>query len=603
MSCAAGPACCRRCPARLAARSPPLSTSERPVAVLRAVPPVAWVLACLASVALAVWVWAHDQALAAAVAGCALGGLVGLRAGRRSLARDAARLLDMPLPGEAEPSADAKAIDADRSALAPDAITTPELRPLAQTVHALRERQQALFDAQAAQLELWRRQAHDDPLTGLPNRRHFTAMLDAVLADGTLPDESGLLLLRLHDLQGMNLRIGHAAADRALLAVAEALQAYPHRNGRCVAGRLGGAEFGLLLPVGGLARETAAALGQALQRPLAAIDAQARVLIGAVDLQPPLGAGVPRTLNASQALALADAELSRVEAGHRMLTTPDDDAPAAQGDPGLEPPAPSWQRRITRALDQGRVALAAYPVRTGDGRQLHLDCPLRVQLRTGGPMEPASRWLALVTRSRLCAAVDERAVALALAAIAADGQARCVNVAAQSVASVGFVAAVARRLEQAPDAACLLWIDLPEQLALDRPLLVRDVARRWRSLGAMLGLEHAGEGLARIPHLIDLGLDCVRIDSRFVNGITDPGAADARRHLQGLVQLVQAVGLQVTAEGVRDAADLEALWQLGFDAATGPAVGGSSPVSAEPGADTRAWRADTALDEEALSAG
>jgi len=188
-------------------------------------------------------------------------------------------------------------------------------------------------------------------------------------------------------------------------------------------------------------------------------------------------------------------------------------------------------------------------------------------------------------------------VALALAAIAEDGLARCVNVAAQSVSSVGFVAAVARLLQQSPDAACRLWIDLPEQLALERPLLVRDVARRWRALGAMLGLEHAGEGLARIPRLIDLGLDCVRIDSRFVNGITGPGAADARRHLQGLVRLVQAVGLQVTAEGVRDSADLEALWQLGFDAATGPAVG--APLAEVPAA--AAVVADVAHDEDALS--
>lgn len=210
--------------------------------------------------------------------------------------------------------------------------------------------------------------------------------------------------------------------------------------------------------------------------------------------------------------------------------------------------------------------------RTPDGRQLHLDCPLRVQLQAGGPMEPASRWLSLATRSRLCAEVDEKAVALALAAIAQDGQARCINVAAQSVGSAEFVAAVARRLEQAPEAACRLWIDLPEALALERPLLVREVSRRWRPLGAMLGLEHAGEGLARIPRLIDLGLDCVRIDSRFVHGISADGAADARRHLQGLVRLVQAVGLQVTAEGVRHAGDLDVLWRLGFDAATGPAL-------------------------------
>jgi diguanylate cyclase (GGDEF)-like protein len=582
-----------------------VSPSDSPDPVLPAARLLTWALACLGPAVLGVWAVGHGLALVAVAAGCALGlavGLIaGLRAGRRSLARDAGRLLDLPLPGEAPAPADADEAGAGLPSTEPEAQVAPELRPLAQTVRALRERQQALFAAQAAQLEQWRQQAHADPLTGLPNRRHFTAMLDAVLADGTLPDESGLLLLRLHDLQGMNVRVGHAAADRALLAVAEALQAYPDRNGRCVAGRLGGAEFGLLLPVGGLARETATALAQALQRPLAAIDAQARVVIGAVDLLPPHDATVSLALNAGQALALADAELSRVEAGNRALADVDEVVSASPVSPTAPPPAPSWQRRITRALDQDRVALAAFPVRTADGRQLHLDCPLRVQLRPGGPMEPASRWLALVTRSRLCAAVDERAVALALQAIADDSQARCVNIAAQSVAAPGFVAAVAMRLEQAPDAACRLWIDLPEQLALERPLLVRDVARRWRALGAMLGLEHAGEGLARIPGLIDLGLDCVRIDGRFVNGITGPGAVDARRHLQGLVRLVQAVGLQVTAEGVRDAADLEALWQLGFDAATGPAVSAPLPMAPAPAAVAVGPAVTVEHDEEALS--
>jgi EAL domain-containing protein (putative c-di-GMP-specific phosphodiesterase class I) len=64
------------------------------------------------------------------------------------------------------------------------------------------------------------------------------------------------------------------------------------------------------------------------------------------------------------------------------------------------------------------------------------------------------------------------------------------------------------------------------------------------------------------------------------------------------VRLVQAVGLQVTAEGVRDAADLEALWQLGFDAATGPAVGAPMPVA--PTARVTA-AVQTTHDEAALS--
>ena len=52
----------------------------------------------------------------------------------------------------------------------------------------------------------------------------------------------------------------------------------------------------------------------------------------------------------------------------------------------------------------------------------------------------------------------------------------------------------------------------------------------------------------------------------FLSGV---GVAERRERV---AQQLQAVGLQVIAEGVRSAADLEALWQLGFDAATGPAV-------------------------------
>jgi len=509
------------------------------------------------------------------VSGLLLGLVWGIWAGRRKLAKAATELLQT-LPGDSDDQ-----VAAAWPACGGLAPVLPELRPLADGIRALVGRQQALYAVQAEQLEALRRQAHSDPLTGLANRRHFMAVLDSVLGAGRDTAEAGLLLLRLRDLQGLNLRMGHAMADRALLAVAASLQAYPDRIDRCFAGRLNGADFALLLPVGSMAQETAAALTQAMRLPLLAIDPQARVFAGAVELDRPMGA--------NQAMALADAALARAEAdlaappAWSAVELPLQDAGLPQGES-------SWQRRISRALAQGRVALAAYPVRTPDGRQLHLDCPLRVQLQAGGPMEPASRWLSMATRSRLCAEVDEKVVGLALAAIAADGQARCINMAAQSVASAEFVAAVARRLEQAPQAACRLWIDLPEVLALERPLLVRELSRRWRPLGAMLGLEHAGDGLARIPRLIDLGLDCVRIDARFVNGIHADDADDARRHLQGLVKLVQAVGLQVTAEGVRSADDLDVLWQLGFDAATGPAlVPETAPVpetAAETVADT-----------------
>ena len=500
-----------------------------------------------------------------ALAGAALlvvGGLAGAWLMQRQVQTGVTRLLSITL-GQAGPRplpAPGTPVGLPR----PAAIRTSALlQPLSEGLNQLLARQESLFQAQAAQLEALRLQAHSDGLTGLPNRRHFMATLDALLAGEGAPAELGLLLIRVCDLQGMNQRIGHAAADHVLQALALSLQTYTGRIERCSAGRLNGADFALLLPVGGMAAETAQALVQALRGRITGIDPGAKVAAGGVELRSPL--------TGTQALALADAALAQAEANGSAVPRAPVGVPE-KTEPALPNAETSWQRHIARALVQGRVALGAFAVRTADGRQLHLDCPLRVQLLPNGPLEPASRWLALATRSRLCAAADEKALALALDAIARDGLARCVNIAAQSVASAEFVTAISRRLEAEPSLACRLWIDLPEALALERPLLVREVSRRWRPLGVMLGLEHAGEGLARIPQLIDLGLDCVRIDSRFVNGIVGTEAESARRYLQGLVTLVQTVGLQVTAEGVRSTDDLALLWRMGFDAATGPAL-------------------------------
>ncbi len=455
--------------------------------------------------------------------------------------------------------------DSSPDALAP--VDVPALQPLADGLQQLLARQRKLLHAQAEQLEVMRVQAHSDGLTGLPNRRFFLATLDALLAGDGAAAGAGLLLLRLRDLQGMNQRIGHVATDHVLQALGQTLLSYPSRINRCGVGRLNGADFALLLPTGGLADETAQSLLQALRGPLSSIDPTASVAVGVVELRSPL--------RAVQALALADAALASAEAESGFAVAgagAGGHSPADADDSALPQGHASWQRSITRALLQGRAALGAYPVRTADGRQLHLDCPLRVQLSADGPLEPASRWLSQAIRSRLCATVDEKALSLALAAITRDGQARCINIAAQSVAEPEFIAAVSSRLAAAPDAACRLWIDLPEILALERPQLVRDLSRRWRPLGVMLGLEHAGEALPRMPRLIDLGLDCVRIDSRFVNDITGPEADGARRYLKGLVRLVQSVGLQACAEGVRSVDDLAVLWAMGFDAATGPAL-------------------------------
>lgn len=478
--------------------------------------------------------------------------------------------------------------------VAPSLSQQPELQPLVQAMDQLHERLRALFGVHTEQIEALRRQAHLDPLTSLPNRRHFLAVLDAVLGSDSAPPAAGLVVLRLVDLQSVNQRLGAGPTDKLLLTLAEVLISYPQRHGACAVGRLTGGDFGLLLPTGGLARETGQSLLQGLRAQLARIDPQARLAMGAVELHPPLGS--------TQALAMAMAALTsgeqtRSAAAPRAglvwppvqpAAKPEQPAEHAQlppdGAPHTLTDATGWHRRLGRAVVQGQVHLAEFPVHGPGGELVMLDCPLRVQLHPDGPYEPAVRWLAQATRSRLHAAVDEKAVALALRAIAADGVPRCVNISAASALSDELVQSIERRLAAQPQAAMHLWLDLPESLAVDQPAAVAHVAQRWRPLGARLALEHCGEALMRVPRLMDLGLDCVRIDGRFVNGIAQPHAGPARDYLRGLVRVVQSVGLMVTAESVRDAADLPLLWRMGFDAVTGPAL--APEVGAQPARET-----------------
>lgn len=434
----------------------------------------------------------------------------------------------------------------------------PELRELARAMNAMVARLKLVFEGQAAQVEQLRRQANCDALTGLSNRTHFMGQLGAVLQreDGAV--EGGLVLLRVIDLGGLNRTLGHATTDRLLGTVAQALQAYTARVNGCFVGRLNGSDFALCLPVGGLARETAEALAEALRAVLPAFGKEAAVAAGAVEVQ--------RGTQAAQVMGAADLALARAEAAGPFSVEVAGEAGgllAGLGEGG-------WRRRLHAALVDGRMLLAQYPVRDRTGRVMHLECPLRLQIDPQGPHEPAARWLPLAVRARLTAALDERALALALQAIEADGKARAVNLAPASLADSGFAARLRAQLLAAPQSARLVWLEIPEVAASEHFDLVGELGRQLRPTGARLGLEHAGERLGTMERLFELGIDYVKLDAAVTHGV----ASDAARagFVRGLVVMLHSLSLHVIAEGVGNEPDATALWQCGVDAQTGPWV-------------------------------
>jgi EAL domain-containing protein (putative c-di-GMP-specific phosphodiesterase class I) len=345
-------------------------------------------------------------------------------------------------------------------------------------------------------------------------------------------------------------------------AVAQALQTYHQRVPGCRIGRLNGSDFALCLPVGGMALETAQAVSQALGAVLPAFGPGIGVALGAVEMQ--------HEREVAQVMAAADTALARAESQGPFSVEL-----AAEAGPSASRRAAAlgetaWRQRIAQALGGEGARLVAFPVVDAANQLIHFECPLRMQLEDDGPFEPAVRWLPLALRGRLTAEVDARALELALADAARDGQPRCVNIAPASLADSAFAPRLRALLWAAPQAAKLLSLEVAEAAAVDHFPLLQELSRQLRPTGVRLGLEHAGERLGRIPRLFEAGLHYVKLDAAVVRGA---GADDQRAtFVRGTVTLLHGLSLQVYAEGVVDEGDAKRLWECGVDGQTGPYV-------------------------------
>jgi EAL domain-containing protein (putative c-di-GMP-specific phosphodiesterase class I)/GGDEF domain-containing protein len=534
----------------------------------------AWVLACAASLwfidsggALvhSVWAWAL---LGAAVLVVFWFGLRGWQRALEGLLAQAQALEQGSFEQRTEPA-------------------QPELARLARSLNGTALRLKKAFDAQADQVAMLQRQAQLDAVTGLPLRDHFLGQLQQRLAEPGGPPVA-LLLLRVLHLEVLNGRLGHAAIDQLLGAIADVVLTYLDRVPGTFGGRLNGSDIALCLPVRGVAMETALSLHAALAALPAMRSAGAHAVVGGVD-------GV-HGVGSSAALAAADAALAQAEARADRDIHPDGSTGAeplnnqprqlqANGEalplePGVvvqqqgEQPvvvggSRAWREQISVALSEGRARLGEFKVVDSAGRVVRLECPLRVQLSASGEYQAAARWLALAQRSRLMPRVDLVAVELALQAIQRDGMARAVHASLQSLETPGYVDEVSLLLQAAPQAAGRLSIEIVEGLRPTARAPLASAAAAWRRFGTRVAVEHTGASPQQLLELQTAGTAYVKVSAQHLRGAGKEAAVHG--YARSLVTLIHGLGQQAVAEGVDDAAEIPTLWEMGFDAATGPA--------------------------------
>jgi len=444
-----------------------------------------------------------------------------------------------------------------------DEPKVPELRHLVLAMNGAVSRLRTIFAEEAARLEVLRREATCDSLTGLANRSHFMACLWQTLGAEDA-GQGALLLIRLHHLAGINRRLGRDATDDLLRQAAHIIDtcASAHSLGtQGLAGRLGGADFALILPASRDAPSVASALlselvdaGQACTTG----DAVASIAVGSYR-----GTTRPETLLARVDAALVAAEAAGANTIRHALLDDDPAIPRSNG---------QWSQMIRRAIDRQWVDLHFFTVIDASGRLLHREGALRLRAEADGECLPAGRFLPFAERLRLTPELDLIAVVRGLHELRSRPElcGVAINLSASSVADAGFRRRLLDLLGGQAEDAPRLWLELAEHGALRHLDALRELSIGLKATGCRLGLEHFGHQFSAIGRLHDLGLDYLKVDSSFIHEL--PGNRGNAAFLKGLVAMAHGIGLQVLAEGVSSGEQWQVLLALGLDGATGSAI-------------------------------
>lgn len=437
----------------------------------------------------------------------------------------------------------------------------PELRRVAQALNAMVTRVRVMFSEQVEQIEHLRQIAHCDARTGVADRRHFISRLHDELSHEDGAGSGLLVLVRFQHLGQANQQLGHAGTDEMLRGAARGLEQAVDGHLPLLAGRLNGSDFAVLFGEGA---EADAAVRSVLLRAEKAFAPFDGAVIVAAAAQWQRGDTAAAVLQAADA-ALARAEL-RGHGSQEVVVSETREVPTG-GEEG-------WRRQLDDALCQAKFVLGSYPLVDAAGHLLHRECPVRMGLGDGGELAPAADWLPWAVRTGQVSDIDRLAAVMALEAIEADGVPRGINVALNSLKYPAFVQAMRALMEEHPEAASRLSIDIDESaLATGMPTLV-ELCHQLRPLGVRVGVEHAGERTAQAPALLAVGLDYIKLRGSFVAGVAHDAAQAAL--VRGTLAVFHGLGLMVYAEGVQSYDDLQALWMLGVDGVTGPAIQSSA---------------------------
>ena len=427
------------------------------------------------------------------------------------------------------------------------------------------ERRQAI-----AQIE---RMAHQDGLTGLPNRVRFRDRLNSAIGTAGRGDAIAVLCIDLDRFKVVNDTLGHPVGDDLLRAVAQRLQDCVRQDD--LLARLGGDEFAIIQTAAlqpGAAHSLAARLVGVMERPF---DVRGhRIDVGAsvgIAQWPRDGADSDQILSHAD-LALYAAK-SAGRGDYRFFEAHMSEKANSRRTMEID---------LRNAASLGQFTLHYQPIVSLAGgpaarRVLCCEALIRWDHPTLGLLLPDA-FVGLAEETGLIGAIGEWVLDRATldAARWPSDIGVCVNLSPAQMKTGRLVAAVRSALASSGLSPHRLALEIAESEPLSTIPGHATMLHALRALGVRITLDDFGAGRSSLGDLRSFRFDAIKIDRSFVADVVV--RQEARAVVRAMATLGVSCGMHVAADGVENEAQRALLVELGCDQAQGDLFGRPVPL-------------------------
>jgi diguanylate cyclase (GGDEF)-like protein/PAS domain S-box-containing protein len=436
-------------------------------------------------------------------------------------------------------------------------LANPSLKGIVANARDVTERKAA--EASLAQL------AYFDPLTELPNRSRFTALLNDSIKLNHPGGMTAVLFIDLDRFKLVNDSLGHEAGD-ALLREAGKRITTQVRSCDTVA-RLGGDEFTVLISGFQDSEEPnriADRILDAFREPL---------LIGDREVFVDASIGIAHVTqdvqDSTELLRRADIAMYRAkETGGQSIAKFDEE----MGEHLLQ--RLELETELRHAVEREQLEIYFQPeIDLATNRINAAEALLRWHHPRLGSVSP-SDFIPLAEETGLILELGKWVMRQSLlhaaswyAANPALDLTISVNLSVRQYLHLGIVEDVARLLKETGVAAGKLRLEITETILMDEKTASRTVLERLDDLGVQLAVDDFGSGYSNLGYLKRLPVEALKIDQIFIGGLGHD--LNDQAIVRAITNLSHQMGLRVTAEGVETAEQLAIVREIGCDSAQG----------------------------------